>query len=113
MFQGFDVNLRKPFYDIELLERLMYKVDFIKFNDEEILEIASGLDLIQMISRKTSDLSRKKTNTPSICVTLGKHGSIMLWKERCITIRDILWKYLIPLVLEIHFGKSHRSIVIQ
>ena len=53
--------------------------DFIKFNDEEILEIAGELGL------KSDDLEEniyfisEKTNTPAICVTLGKHGSILLW----------------------------------
>ena len=38
MFKVFDVNLRKPFYSIQLLEKLMSKADFIKFNDEEYLK---------------------------------------------------------------------------
>lgn len=79
MFKVFDVNLRKPFYETELLQQLMDKADFIKFNDEEILEIAGELGL------KSDDLEEniyfisEKTNTPAICVTLGKHGSILLW----------------------------------
>ncbi|MCA6067751.1 carbohydrate kinase [Chryseobacterium sp. RG1] len=80
MFKVFDVNLRKPFYHIKLLEQLMSKADFIKFNDEEILEIVAELGF------KSDDLEEnilfisEKTNTDSICVTLGKHGSILLWK---------------------------------
>lgn len=79
MFKVFDVNLRKPFYETALLQQLMDKADFIKFNDEEILEIAGELGL------KSDDLEEniyfisEKTNTPAICVTLGKHGSILLW----------------------------------
>ena len=82
MFKVFDVNLRKPFYDIELLERLMYKADFIKFNDEEILEIASGLGFNSDDLEENIRFISQKTNTPSICVTLGKHGSIMLWEGK-------------------------------
>jgi fructokinase len=80
MFKVFDVNLRKPFYNIEILEKLMDKADFIKFNDEEILEIASGLDFISENLEDNISFISKKTNTPCICVTLGKHGSILLWK---------------------------------
>lgn len=82
MFKVFDVNLRKPFYNIELIERLMVKADFIKFNDEEILEIASGLGFNSDDLEENIRFISQKTNTPSICVTLGKHGSIMLWERK-------------------------------
>ncbi|OWK98640.1 carbohydrate kinase [Kaistella haifensis DSM 19056] len=82
MFKVFDVNLRKPFYDIALLERLMNKADFIKFNDEEILEIASGLGFNSDDLEENIHFISQKTQTPSICVTLGKHGSIMIWEGK-------------------------------
>jgi fructokinase len=82
MFKVFDVNLRKPFYDITLLERLMSKADFIKFNDEEILEIASELGFQSDDLEENIHFIAQKTNTPSICVTLGKYGSIMLWEGK-------------------------------
>ncbi|WP_332024221.1 carbohydrate kinase family protein [Kaistella sp.] len=82
IFKVFDVNLRKPFYDIELLERLMNKADFIKFNDEEILEIASGLGFNSDDLEENIHFISQKTQTPSICVTLGKHGSIMIWEGK-------------------------------
>ncbi len=82
MFKVFDVNLRKPYYNIELLKQLMNKADFIKFNDEEILEIASELgfksDNLEENIRFISD----KTKTNSICVTLGKRGSVLLWNGK-------------------------------
>ncbi|APZ47450.1 carbohydrate kinase [Polaribacter reichenbachii] len=72
-----DINLRPPHYTIETLLELMYAADFIKFNDEEIFEIAKALgqptdnleSIIQWIA--------KKTNTKCICVTLGKKGAIL------------------------------------
>lgn len=79
MFKVFDVNLRKPFYNIEVLERLMAEADFIKFNDEEILEIASGLGFNSVRLEENIQFISQKTNTPSVCVTLGKHGSLLLW----------------------------------
>ncbi|WP_312768237.1 carbohydrate kinase [Epilithonimonas sp.] len=80
MFKVFDVNLRKPFYNTELLEQLMYKADFIKFNDEEILEIASELGFKSDNLKENIRFISEKTNTKSICVTLGKHGSLLLWE---------------------------------
>lgn len=81
MFKVFDVNLRKPFYNIELLEQLMNKADFIKFNDEEILEIAAELGFKSDDLEENIRFISEKTNTGSICVTLGKHGSILLWNN--------------------------------
>jgi len=82
MFKVFDVNLRKPFYNIELLEQLMNKADFIKFNDEEILEIASELGFKSDNLEDNMQFISEKTNTKSICVTLGKHGSLLLWEGK-------------------------------
>lgn len=82
MFKVFDVNLRKPFYNIELLELLMNKTDFIKFNDEEILEIAAKLGFKSDDLEENIRFISKRTNTNSICVTLGKHGSILLWEGK-------------------------------
>lgn len=82
MFKVFDVNLRKPFYNIELLKQLMDKADFIKFNDEEILEIAAALGFKSDDLEENIRFISEKTNTGSVCVTLGKHGSILLWNDK-------------------------------
>ena len=82
MFKVFDVNLRKPFYDIQLLEKLMNRADFIKFNDEEILEIAAGMGFESDDPESNIKFISEKTNTKAICVTLGKHGSILLWHNQ-------------------------------
>ncbi|MCB0426265.1 MAG: carbohydrate kinase, partial [Mangrovimonas sp.] len=39
-YKIFDVNLRPPYYTVELLIELMNKADFIKFNDDELFEIS-------------------------------------------------------------------------
>lgn len=81
MFKVFDVNLRKPFYNIELLKSLMNEADFIKFNDEEILEIAAELGYDSEDLEANISFIAKITDTKHICVTLGKHGSILLWND--------------------------------
>ncbi len=81
MFKVFDVNLRKPFYNIELLKSLMNEADFIKFNDEEILEIAAALGYDSEDLEANISFIAKRTDTKHICVTLGKHGSILLWND--------------------------------
>jgi len=82
MFKVFDVNLRKPFYNIQLLEKLMNRADFIKFNDEEILEISAGMGFESDDLESNIKFISEKTSTPAICVTLGKHGSILLWNDQ-------------------------------
>ena len=74
-FKLFDVNLRSPYYNLNLIEELMLSSDFIKFNLEEITEISS------IYSKKKTSLERmikkisKKTKTANICVTMGEKGA--------------------------------------
>lgn len=76
-FKVFDVNLRAPHYTMEILSKLMQVADFIKFNDEELLEICT------YFNSKTDDLEKNikfianKTQTQNICVTLGAEGAIL------------------------------------
>ncbi|ROI03253.1 carbohydrate kinase [Chryseobacterium sp. G0240] len=80
MYKVFDVNLRAPHYTIELLKELMDISDFIKFNDDEILEIASALGLQSDSLEENILFIAENTHTKAICVTRGKHGSILLWE---------------------------------
>ena len=74
-FKLFDVNLRFPFYDLNLIEELMMCSDFIKFNHEEITEISS------IYTKKKTSLENmiktisEKTKTYDICVTMGEKGA--------------------------------------
>ena len=76
-FKVFDVNLRAPHYNMTLLNELMNVADFIKFNDEELLEICD------YYNHKSKDLEdnikfiSNKTHTKQICVTLGDKGAIL------------------------------------
>ncbi|WP_353150662.1 carbohydrate kinase [Chryseobacterium sp.] len=80
IYKVFDVNLRAPHYTIELLKELMDISDFIKFNDDEILEIASALGFQSDSLEENILFIAENTHTKAICVTRGKHGSILLWE---------------------------------
>lgn len=80
IYKVFDVNLRKPHYTYEVLERLMLSADFIKFNDEEILEIATALQSPFTSLEENIHFIAEQTHTKSICVTRGKDGAVLLWK---------------------------------
>lgn len=79
VYKVFDVNLRIPHYTAAVLEKLMQKADFIKFNDEELLEIAHSLGSAFITLEENMKFISEKTGTKSLCVTKGKHGAILLW----------------------------------
>lgn len=82
VFKVFDVNLRPPNYDQMLLLVLMKKSDFIKFNDEEILEICKYNNLnYNSLEEQIREISLF-TNTQQICVTLGSNGAVLYIDKR-------------------------------
>jgi fructokinase len=84
-FKIFDVNLRAPFYNIELIVELMFKADFIKLNDEELLLIAAELGCTGSSIEEQILFLSKYTHTASICVTKGKDGAVLLMNNEFYT----------------------------
>jgi fructokinase len=78
----FDVNLRAPFYNKELLINLMMQSDFIKFNDDELYEISGYLNSPYHSLEQNIVYIAKKTNTKHICVTKGSHGAVLYYNEK-------------------------------
>jgi fructokinase len=81
-YNVFDVNLRKPFYDKIVLVELMQKADFIKFNDEELYEIAAFLGSKFNNLEQNMHFISEKTKTKHICVTKGEHGAVLLYDNK-------------------------------
>lgn len=79
-YKVFDVNLRKPHYSYEILEQLMKSADFVKFNDDEILEIASALHFPDKSLEESMNFISSLADVKGICVTRGKHGALLLWE---------------------------------
>ena len=80
-FKVLDVNLRSPHYEISFLKELMLKSDFIKFNDEEIIEFCEYYDFKSDSLEAQIKFVTKATNTNTICVTLGNEGAILYLDE--------------------------------
>ncbi len=80
VYKVFDVNLRKPHYSYEILEQLMNSANFIKFNDEELLEIAAEMHSPFESLEENMLFFAEKTKATAMCVTKGKHGAILLWE---------------------------------
>tara|TARA_R110000868_G_scaffold15443_9_gene70427 strand:- start:8601 stop:9479 length:879 start_codon:yes stop_codon:yes gene_type:complete len=80
-YKIFDVNLRQPYYTKEVLEYLMSQADFIKFNDDEIYEIAGLLGSTSHSFDQTILFIAEKTNAKCICVTRGSQGAVLYLDE--------------------------------
>ena len=80
-YKVFDLNLRPPYYNKEVLIDLMNKADFIKFNDEELYEASGYLDSKYKSMEQNISYISKKTNTNHICVTKGHHGAVLLYND--------------------------------
>ena len=76
-FNVFDLNLRPPFYTLETLTQLMIKTNMLKFNDDELYEIANALGSPYHSLDQHIVYLVAKTNTPIICVTKGMHGAVL------------------------------------
>ncbi|WDF66005.1 carbohydrate kinase family protein [Flavobacterium sp. KACC 22763] len=79
-YKVFDVNLRKPHYCYEILQELMDSADFIKFNDEELLEIAATMDSPFTGLEENMRFIAEKNKVHAMCVTKGKHGALLMWE---------------------------------
>lgn len=78
-----DVNLRPPFDSREVVEKLLHLADFVKLNDDELVEISrwnglkgSGPELIAWLS--------VFFNCPTVCVTRGANGAALFIQNRLI-----------------------------
>jgi len=76
-FRVFDLNLRPPFYSLSLLKDLMQQAEMLKFNDEELYELAKVLDSPFHGLDQHIEFIAKQTQTEIICVTKGKFGAVL------------------------------------
>jgi len=76
-YKIFDVNLRKPHYQLDTIISLMTTADFIKLNDDELYEIAHAMGSTFNSLEQNVEFIAEKTNTANICVTKGSHGALL------------------------------------
>ena len=80
-FAVFDVNLRPPYYNINRLLYLMKAADFIKFNNDELLEICLNLGAKYNTIEDQIKFIGTTTNTNNVCVTKGSNGAILFYEN--------------------------------
>lgn len=81
-YSVFDVNLRQPYYVKENLIELMMVSDFIKLNDEELLELSQMLDSPFNSFEQNIRFIASKTRTSQICVTKGAFGAVLFYNDK-------------------------------
>lgn len=81
-FTIFDVNLRPPHYQLNVLTEFMQKASFIKFNDDELFEINQSLGYKNQSLKENIQYIAKHTNTNKICVTRGANGAILFYENQ-------------------------------
>ncbi|MDF9800173.1 fructokinase [Catalinimonas alkaloidigena] len=76
----FDVNLRKPFYDAELIQLLLEQANIVKLNDEELSLLVQwylGKEASEMHDDDIFHLA-EKFSLETVCVTQGSKGASLL-----------------------------------
>jgi fructokinase len=79
-FAVLDVNLRPPHYTIAVLTNLMKAVHFIKFNDDELIEICTSLGATLKTIEDQVQFIASHTTTQNICVTKGSKGAVLFYE---------------------------------
>lgn len=77
----FDVNLRPPHYNTNVVTQLMRKADFIKLNDDELYEICQSMNSGFNSLEQNVKFIAEQTSTRHICVTKGKHGAMLFYND--------------------------------
>ncbi len=80
-FKILDVNLRPPHYTEKILSKVMIKADFIKLNDEELVEICKTFKIAASTLEEQITAIAKHTNTNKVCITKGSKGATLYYKE--------------------------------
>lgn len=81
----FDVNLRPPFDDREVVRRSLQRADMVKMSDDELHQLASWFGLPPGV-REGATAIAEQFSCGTVCVTRGGHGASLLhdgsWHEQ-------------------------------
>ena len=81
-FKVFDVNLRPPFYSLDLLKTFMKEADLIKFNEEELELIVQSLKTDFSTLEENMAFISKTFDATHLCVTKGDKGAVLMINDQ-------------------------------
>jgi fructokinase len=73
----FDVNLRPPFIDREVIERSLALANVLKLNDQELPQLVEMFGLTGGVREQMAELARRH-RLSLVALTRGAHGSLLL-----------------------------------
>jgi fructokinase len=73
----FDINLRTPYLDIEVVESSLIDSQIVKFNDDEFRQLSNWFHLSNDLKEGVEQIA-DKFHCTTICITHGSNGS-SLW----------------------------------
>ena len=80
----FDVNLRAPYEDREIVAASLHRADVVKLSGDELRRLAGWFGLVGDLQQSTTALAELFA-CPVVCVTRGGEGAVMLrdgkWSE--------------------------------
>jgi len=74
----FDINLRAPFYQKELIGELLAKADILKINEDEIVWVKETFGFTGSTNEQILKQLSSKYNIEIICLTLSDKGACVL-----------------------------------
>ena len=77
----FDINLREPFYNDGLIEKLIQLCNTLKLNDEELEYVCRLFSITETDLESQINQLAEISNTSTICVTLGGKGALLYHKK--------------------------------
>lgn len=77
-----DVNLRPPFWDQPLIERLLDGADWVKLNHDELMMLSGKPeDTRREILIDTAQRFRERLDVEALIVTCGEHGAFVVTQQ--------------------------------
>lgn len=77
----YDVNLRPPFVDQDIIKDSLQTADIVKMNDSEFAKITEWFDLSSDLQLGMREFANK-FNCNSVCITRGSKGSAIFHKNK-------------------------------
>jgi len=122
-YKIFDVNLRAPHYNYEMIQSLLTEADFVKMNEDELIEIANYLDLGDHSLKEHAFQLLDKFSLHAICITKGAHGAMLIVEDKfyeqtgyAVKVEDIVGagdSFLACLLYELFIREADPQLALQ
>jgi fructokinase len=76
-----DVNLRAPFYSLEILEDSLRRANVLKLNSEELAFVLRACKLPAMAETDAARMLQRQYGFKAVCITRGARGSVIAFAD--------------------------------